>query len=67
MDCPSWNYSEAGLPIRKKQLAKKNPTIYLAFVDDWELRGNGSGDIEDIQFRPMRELINIYNSFGESH
>ena len=64
MDCPTWNYSEVGLPIRKEQLAKENPAIYLAFVDDWELRGNGSGDIEDIQFRPMRELINIYNNYG---
>lgn len=40
------------------------PIIYLAFVDDWELSGNGSGDIEELQFRPMRELVKIYNAHG---
>jgi hypothetical protein len=40
------------------------PTIYLAFVDDWELSGNGSGDIQQLQFRPMRELVKIYNAHG---
>ncbi len=40
------------------------PNIYLAFVDDWELSGNGSGDIEELQFRPMRELTKIYNAHG---
>ena len=39
-------------------------TIYLAFVDDWELSGNGSGDIAELQFRPMRELAKIYNAHG---
>lgn len=40
------------------------PTIYLAFVDDWELSGNGSGDARELQFRPMRELVRIYNAHG---
>ena len=40
------------------------PTIYLAFVDDWELSGNGSGDLEQLQLRPMRELVRIYNTYG---
>jgi hypothetical protein len=40
------------------------PTIFLAFVDDWELSGNGSGDLEELQFRPMRELVKIYNAHG---
>jgi len=40
------------------------PTIFLAFVDDWELSGNGSGDPEELQFRPMRELVKIYNAHG---
>lgn len=39
----------------------EKPTIYLALTDDWELRGDGSGDMNLIQFRPMKELINIYN------
>jgi hypothetical protein len=38
------------------------PTIYLAFVDDWELSGDGSGDARELQFRPMRELVKIYNA-----
>lgn len=40
------------------------PTIYLAFVDDWELSGNGSGDVEALQLRPMRELVELYNRHG---
>jgi len=40
------------------------PTIYLAFVDDWELSGNGSGDVAELQFRPMRELTKIYDARG---
>lgn len=40
------------------------PTIYLAFVDDWELSGNGSGDVRELQFRPMRELVKIFNAHG---
>lgn len=40
------------------------PTIYLALTHDWELRGDGSGDIEEIQFAPMRRLLAIYGKFG---
>ncbi len=40
------------------------PTIYLALTHDWELRGDGSGDIEQIQFAPLRQLQNIYAKFG---
>ena len=36
------------------------PTIYLALTHDWELRGDGSGDIEKIQFAPLRRLLEIY-------
>ena len=38
--------------------------IYLALTHDWELRGDGSGDIEEIQFAPMRRLLEIYEKFG---
>ena len=38
--------------------------IQIALTDDWELRGNGSGDIEQIQFRAMRELLDLYDSHG---
>jgi len=40
------------------------PTIYLALTHDWELRGDGSGDIEEIQFAPLRRLLEIYKKFG---
>lgn len=39
-------------------------TIHLALVDDWELSGNGSGDIRQLQFEPMRHLVSIYNRLG---
>lgn len=39
-------------------------TIHLALVDDWELSGNGSGDIRRLQFEPMRRLVAIYNRLG---
>jgi hypothetical protein len=39
-------------------------TIYLALTDDWELRGNGSGDMRQIQFHPMRELLRIFDKYG---
>ncbi len=39
------------------------PTIYLALTDDWELRGDGSGEIEAIQFQPMRELVSLYQKY----
>jgi hypothetical protein len=39
-------------------------TIHLALVDDWELSGSGSGDPQELQFRPMRKLSNIYNHYG---
>jgi hypothetical protein len=40
------------------------PMIYLALTHDWELRGDGSGDIEQIQFGPLRRLLQIYGKFG---
>jgi hypothetical protein len=39
-------------------------TIHLALVDDWELSGNGSGNIRQLQFEPMRRLVGIYNRLG---
>jgi hypothetical protein len=40
------------------------PSIHLAFVDDWEVRGNGSGDPRVLQFEPMRRLTEVYQKFG---
>ena len=39
-------------------------TIHLALVDDWELSGNGSGDIRRLQFEPLRRLVSIYDRLG---
>jgi hypothetical protein len=36
------------------------PLIRLALTDDWELRGDGSGDIKQIQFGAMQELLRIF-------
>lgn len=41
----------------------RRPTIHLALTDDWELRGNGSGDVAEIQFRPMAELLRIFQNY----
>ncbi len=40
------------------------PTIYLCLTHDWELRGDGSGDIKKIQFEPLRRLLEIYSRTG---
>lgn len=40
------------------------PTIYLAFTDDWELRGDGSGDIEQLQLKPLERLLTIFENHG---
>src|SRR5260370_22490883 len=40
------------------------PTIQLAFVDDWDLSGDGSGAARELQIAPMRELVRISNSRG---
>src|SRR2546427_6702898 len=38
--------------------------IHLAFADDWEVRGNGTGDPRVLQFEPMRKLVKIFNKHG---
>ena len=38
--------------------------IDLALVDDWELRGDGSGDPRRIQFEPMQTLMRILEGAG---
>ncbi len=40
------------------------PTIHLALTDDWELRGNGTGDVREIQLRPLRRIVEIYKRHG---
>lgn len=38
------------------------PKAHLVLTDDWELRGNCSGDIEQLQFHPILELVRIYRA-----
>jgi hypothetical protein len=53
--CPQTHYE------RRLRLG---PKIHLALVDDWEVRGNGSGDPRVLQFEPMRRLTKVYEKFG---
>jgi hypothetical protein len=39
-------------------------TIQLALVDDWELRGNGTGDMRWMQFDTLEKLLAIYERHG---
>jgi len=48
---------------RHERRHRMRPTIHLAFVDDWEVRGNGSGDPRELQFEPMRRLTELYQKF----
>ncbi|NUO79285.1 hypothetical protein HUU05_04345 [candidate division KSB1 bacterium] len=38
--------------------------IQLLLTDDWELRGDGSGDMRALQFENIRKLIDIYERYG---
>ena len=40
------------------------PTLYVALVADWELRGNGTGNPRGMQFEPMRQLVRIFKKEG---
>lgn len=38
--------------------------IHLVLSDDWELRGDGSGDMRRMQFATLGRLLSIYESHG---
>lgn len=40
------------------------PQLYFVIADDWELRGNGSGDPRQIQFAPLRTFARILDEHG---
>lgn len=40
------------------------PKIHLVLTDDWELRGDGSGNMRSLQFETLRQLCAIYEEFG---
>ena len=50
--------------LKTPNLSNRRPKIYLALTDDWELRGNGSGDMAKIQFAPMGELLRIFEKYN---
>lgn len=39
-------------------------SIHLVLTDDWELFGDGSGNMRRIQFDTMKQLADIYDRFG---
>jgi hypothetical protein len=38
--------------------------LLLVLSDDWELRGNGSGEVAAIQYKPAIRLMDLYDEFG---
>ena len=38
--------------------------LHIALVDDWELRGDGSGEMQEIQFKTIINLVRIYENYG---
>ena len=38
--------------------------VKLVLSDDWELRGDGSGDMRAIQFATIRRLCDVYEAHG---
>ena len=38
--------------------------LHIALVDDWEVRGNGTGHPRVLQFEPIRRLMDIFERFG---
>jgi hypothetical protein len=38
--------------------------IYIALVDDWELKGNGLGEVKDLQYIPALKLMDLYEKLG---
>jgi hypothetical protein len=39
-------------------------TVWIVLTDDWELRGNGTGRVEDLQQRSAIRLMDLYEGFG---
>jgi hypothetical protein len=38
--------------------------IHLVLSDDWELRGDGSGNMRAIQFDTLKKITDIYDNYG---
>ena len=37
---------------------------YLVLTDDWELRGNGEGNVNELQVQPAKKLMSLYEKLG---
>jgi hypothetical protein len=38
--------------------------LWIVLTDDWELRGNGTGRVEDLQQKPATRLMDLYQRLG---
>jgi hypothetical protein len=38
-------------------------SIYIVLMDDWELFGNGTGDVYENQVAPMKKLLAVYDRY----
>lgn len=54
----------APAPLRTPARAGRTPLVQLVLADDWELRGDGSGNARAIQFETMRRLRDVYERHG---
>ena len=41
----------------------QGPKIYLVLTDDWELPGDGSGDMETLQIQNIQKLVQLYGKY----
>jgi hypothetical protein len=51
-----------GAPICDEGSVVKKVLVVLS--DDWELRGDGSGEVTEIQLKPAIRLMDLYEEFG---
>lgn len=38
--------------------------VWIVLTDDWELRGNGTGTVDEFQRKPALRLMDLYDSLG---
>jgi len=50
--------------VDRRRAAGVGQEIAIVLTDDWELRGNGSGDVETLQVRPAKRLMDLYEDLG---
>ena len=50
--------------LRLGRSPEREPRLHVVLADDWEVRGDGSGDVRTIQFQTMRRLRRVYEQNG---